>query len=377
MTAPLIDEDLLAQCNAIWAATTEQEREETQRRLEPPLLRLWDGDYKLQHVVACEYSANFEWINNDSGTGSTEIPFDSEAAMWIWDVKARMARGEKRNIHITVDKDGARWSGRMQDFSVQKREDGTVVLVVRWMHDYENLKWYQVWSNPNLPAALQFPRVFMLAGPAIWALKLSLFLQIKRENRSAWALSDDPLNIASWGSGLDMSNWNVVVKPTSFMDDLNAGTLWAIVSSRWKTWHDMAKRPLEDAELTVVVRRYLEGDPLPWPGANLRHGALVVDIVDKSGYYTGTSNGGNLYSGLTRAVAKFADDFIDSTLDLIVDADVPGDYFMPGYKSTHVSMPYVIYREGEETGIRSSTFTYSPSTAVQVNAGGHSMPGVV
>lgn len=372
----LIDEDLLAKCNEIWAATQAQEKDETLARLEPPLLRLWDGDYNLQHILACEYSANFEWVDNDSGTGATEIPFDADAALWIWDVQARMARGEHRNVHITVDKDGARWSGRMKDFSVQKNEDGTVVLMVRWLHDYENLKYYQVWSNPFLPAAVQFPRVFMLAGPAIWSLKLSLLLQIMRDQQHWWALPDDPLDPASWGAGQDMSDWSIVVKPTSFLGDMAAGTLWTVVSSRWRTWHDMAKRTLEDAELSVVARRFLDGDEQPWAGANLRHGALVIDIVDKSGYYTGTSNGGNIFTGLTRTVARFADDFIDTTLDLVVDTDIPGDYFLPGWKSTNVAMPYVIYREGEETGVRSSTFTYSPSTAIQVNVGGHSLPGV-
>ncbi|MDJ0404040.1 phage tail protein [Rhodococcus erythropolis] len=371
-----IDQDLLDRCNAIWAATQAQEKQDTLSRLEPPLMRLWDGDYNMHHIVGCEYSANFEWINNDSGTGLTELPFDSAAAQWIYDVKGRIARGEKRNVHISIDKNGARWSGRMQDFSVEKRDDGTVVMVVRWIHDYETLKHYQVWCNPFTAAAVQWPRVFMLAGPGIWALKCSLFLQIMRENTSLWRIPDDPLNLNSWGSGLDMSNWSVVVKPTSFMQDLAAGSLWTVVSSRFKTWHDMAKRPLADGEYTVVVRRWFTGDELPWPGANLRHGALVVDIVDKSGYYTGTATSGSMFTGLKRTVAHFAENFIDSTLDLVNDNSIPADYLKAGVKSTDKAMPYVVFREGEETGIQTSTFLYTPSTATQINVGGHSAPGV-
>ena len=53
--------------------------------------------------------------------------------------------------------------------------------------------------------------------------------------------------------------------------------------------------------------RYLPGDPLPWPGADLRYGTLVIDIVDKSGVLTGTSHGGTIFSGLQRTVVQFGE----------------------------------------------------------------------
>ena len=377
MTAPVLEGTLLERCNAIWEATVAQEKRETLCRLEPPLVRLWDGEWHWQGEVAAEYMGNFEWKDNDTGSGVIEIPFDHYTARWIWDEKGRMARGEKRNVHITVDKNGARWSGRLEDVTVDNREDGSVVLVARFLHDYENLKWYQIWSNAFLPAAVQFPRVFMLAGGARWALLTSLFLQVMREQTSAWHLPDDPLQKATWSSGgLDMSNWSVAVQPHSFMDDLNEGILWGLVISRWQTWHDVAKPILEDAELSVVPRRYLEGDPPPWPGANLRHGCLVIDIVDKSGYYTGTANGGNQWDGLQRTIANFTSDFIDSTESLISDTNMPSEYSQPDFKSTNKIAPYVSYLMGDETGIQTSKFTRIPAKGIQVNCGGHSMPGV-
>ncbi len=33
------------------------------------------------------------------------------------------------------------------------------------------------------------------------------------------------------------------------------------------TWYRMAESTLEDAQLMVVCRRWLTGDPQPWPGA--------------------------------------------------------------------------------------------------------------
>lgn len=376
LTAPVFETTLPDACEEIWRATLEQERREQIARLQPPLIRVWDGAWNWQGEIAAEYAGKFTWVSNDTGAGEIELPFDHYVARWVWDERGRMERGEYRNVHITVDKDGARWGGRLEECTVDKREDGSVVLVLRFLHDYENLKWYQVPPAPFLPINLiQFPRVFMLAGGARWALLTTLFFQIMREQTSMWSLPDDPLAGNSYNT-LDQSNWSVVVKPHSFMDDMNDGILWAFVASRFQTWHDIAKPILEDAELSVVCRRYLEGDEPPWPGANLRHGCLVVDIVDKSGYYLGTSNGGTIWDGLRQTVANFASDFIDTTESLINDTDIPSEYYTPHWMGTKKRLPVVQYWEGEETGIQSSKFHRIPTKGVQVNCGGKSMPGV-
>ncbi|WP_306365300.1 phage tail protein [Nocardia sp. CC227C] len=364
---------LQEQCEAIWAATTAREEAEARKRLEPPKVRIWSGDWDLAGVLSTEYTAEFSWIDNETGPGLTEIPLADPLAKWIWQVKDRVEAGAKRNIYITVDKDGARWSGRLHDHTIEKREDGARVLVVRWLHDFDMLKYYLVWCNPFLPDFVQFPRVFFLAGPSIWGLKTALFLNVMREQESLWELPDDPMDQGAVG----MSNWSVVVKPTTFLDDLNAGTIWSIPNSRFKYWTDMSKDILEDAQLSVVCRRFLvDDDPQPIAGETLRNGCLVIDIVDKSGYYTDTSNGGDPFLGLKRTFAQFAEDFIDEVVEDVIDPAVPDSYKVPGLKLTDKTTPYVVYMEGDETGIESSKFTFTPSTAIQVVAGGHSMPFV-
>jgi len=363
--------DLQAQCEAIWQATLDQERDETRIRTDEVVIRLWDGDWGQQHLMRNEYSAGFAWISNDSGPAQTEVPFDSPEGFWLYDMWGRMERGEKRNVHISAEYCGARWSGRMDKCVVEHREDGDTVVVVDWLHDYENVKWYTVWSNSFLPAAFQAPRAFLLGGPVTWVLKMALHLQHIREHNPLITIPDDPLDFASYLDALDMSTWDVVVKPTTFVDAMDSGVVWGLVSSRWQNWHDMAHVMLEDAELSVVCRRYFDGDPDPWPDANLTHGTLVIDIVDKSGVYIGTANGGTVFDGLTRTVAEFAEDFIDSTENLIEDTDQPQDYFLPNNKLTHKEHPYVTYRQVEK-----GQFINSPAKGIQVNVGGHSMPGV-
>ena len=169
----------------------------------------------------------------------------------------------------------------------------------------------------------------------------------------------------------------MVVKPISFMDAMASGALWGIAASRFKNFHDLAKPMYQDGEITPVIRCYLEGDPPPWPGANLRHGTRVVSFEDRSGRYTtGTATGGSIWDGLIRTISEFVGDFIDSTTSLATDTTIPVEYFEPGSKRTQKELPFAVWRDGEITGLETYRFRKTPSKGIQVITGGHSMPGV-
>lgn len=362
----------------IKAAVEVQKLNEEKLRREIPLVRLWDAEWNLQFALGNEYSAKFSWVSNDTGPGQLELPFDCAAAQWIYDYQSRLDNDEGHTIGVTVDYQGMRWNGVLDKFAVEQREDGDVVLVVDLVHDYEHLKFYTMVSNPFLVEAIQFPRAWLVAGPITWILRLSLFMCLFREHNPVLTFPDDPLDLDNWLTmGLDMSEWHVVVKPESFLDALASGVAWGVATARWTNLHDMMHYILEDGELSVECRRYLPGDDPPWEGANLRYGALVVDFIDKSGIFVGTSHGGSIFDGLTRTVTEFADDFLDSSLDVVTDAATPGDYFTAGKRFTDPVKPYVVFYEGDTSPIQSSSWVYQPTKCVQVECGGHSMPGVV
>ncbi|WP_306365244.1 phage tail protein [Nocardia sp. CC227C] len=337
-------------------------------RTRPPLVRLWDGDWILRGQVAHTYSASFQEVDAETGIGKLELPEDYYLSRWIIDHDSR----PNKNIHVTVDKDGVRWSGRMESYEIEKNPEGLTLVRVLFKHDYEEFKHIVCWSNPFLPAEVQFPRLWLMFGPAKWALKLTLLVNIMRLESSAWMLPDDPMDPTQWFN-FDQSTWSMVVKPLKIEDD---NSPFAVVYSRFRDFHTVAKNILADGQLTPTFRRYLDGDEPPWPGANLRHGCLVIDIEDKSGWTSETSFGGNLFTGLVRAVTNIASDGYTENVDVIDDPAFPDEYYQPGWKGTMPSAPGIVYRETKRNGIVSSGFVSRPATDVQVVTGGHSMPGV-
>ncbi|WP_280395567.1 hypothetical protein [Nocardia brasiliensis] len=195
-------------------------------------------------------------------------------------------------------------------------------------------------------------------------------------NSSIWTLPDNPLDLSKWFN-FDMSTWAQVVKPDLTPDN----SVNAIVYGRFKYFHDVSKKVVADAQLSWECRRYLKDeDEPPWPGANLKNGCLVWDLIDSSAFNTGTSFGGDMFGGLVQAVTDFfvsdSDKTMSDTRRTLPDPNFPPEYSTPGYKGTLPACPGVIFYETENGGVSSSEFSWKPATDVGVVGGGKSMPGV-
>jgi hypothetical protein len=351
-------------------------------------VRLWDGDYNLRGVCAGWREIEFEFIENDVGTASLKLSLEHYMAKWILDHKGRI----KRNVHITIDKQGARWSGRMDSYKVTRTKEGDVFMDITFKHDYEELKHILVWANPFLRPEFQWPKLWIIFGPAKFCLMTTLFCQILRLETSLWTLPDNPLDINEWmGPSFWPGNWRQIVKPFPLFGDNSNLT---VVFSRFKPFYDVAKTVLEDAQLSMTCRRYIAGeDPHPFSDLSgvldnvvaedffslipLRNGCLVWDIKDRSGWGTGTAFGGSLLTGLIRAVVNIASDGTTEGVDVFTgDPTFPGQYYIPGLLGTNPRAPWVVFEEGPFTGIESSEFMYYEATDTSVVLGGKSAPGV-
>ena len=366
MTAPVIDP--VVDVDASISVIEDQRKRWKQARIARPMVRIWDGDWNLFGFVSGELKAGFRLVENETGQAYIRLSVRHYIAKWIADHRGR----DKKNVHVTFDKQGVRWGGRLENYKLVKEKGGVVYLEATFKHDYEEVKHVRCWSSPFLPAEIQFPKVWMCFGPAKWALSVTLLVNIMRLESSIWMLPDDPMDRSQWFD-FDQSNWSIVVKPFEFAGD---SSVFTTVFSRFRSWHELAQRALEDAQLSVRCTRYLEGDPPPWPGANLRHGCLVIEIVDKSGWNTETGFFGSLLTGLQRAFTQVGSDGMTEGVNLVPNPNYPPQYYEPGYKGTLPKAPWVVFMEGPHTGIKSSEFTWYPATDVQVVVGGHSAPMV-
>lgn len=362
---------LAEQCDAILAATNARDRRLRELTRSSPVIQLHDGHMNLQHVVRAENSQEWEDVDNDSAPGQVRIDFAFDEAQWLWDMEQRRRGGETIHVIVTVEHVGRRWSGVMTSAVVEWGEVGHAVLTAHFISDYQQLKDRTLWANPGLPAAFQFPKVFVLGGPTPWVLLTALYLNLKRAHGGPLTLND-PLASQAYTA---QNDWPIVVKPISFTQAMADGHVWSVLASRFKSWHEAAEMILADAELSVSWRRWMRGDPPPWPGADLRHGALVIDIVDKSAAQEGTSQGGSVIDGLVRTARRFVNDFLENRDDPIAGLPAVPQYTEPGYLGTDPRVPYVFFGPNHP-GLKRITAEWTPAQYVRLTVGGHSMPGV-
>lgn len=357
-----------------------------------PTVMLYDGDWVYRGTVYGEIAGSMNIEVNETGTIQLRLPIDLDdprrtwAAFWALDEEARGTS----NIHVRIEMMGARVCGRMKARNgvTLVRSDKGDEVVIDFLDDIEELKFVHTAGNPWLPISLlQQPKAWMLLAPADTAVLTTLACNLPRLNIVNIDVGEilDLLNPENWTVAGAMDSllhvWQqsqIVVKPWNALESV--APLSLAVGSIKTSIFEVAAPILEDAELQWDLRRWFDGDPEPWEGAGtwwIRPGTLMVGIVNKSAFREGTSILGNLFTGMSRTIADLTSNYVEDTYDLVTGdpIDVTG-YRIPGWLDTVASHPYVVYRDGDITGIETSEFSRSPGGACRINVGGQSMPGV-
>ncbi|WP_027503250.1 Gp37-like protein [Rhodococcus sp. UNC363MFTsu5.1] len=365
------------------AAVRAREAELQAFRLIAPVIKLWSGKKsdQLQYIVRCENE--YDWLDNenDTGPGVVKIDADYEEAQWLWDIKGRKDRGETIDVLVTVDYVGRRWSGFLDNVTMATNDLGQSIVTANFLSDYEQLKWRHLWATPSTPAGFQPFKVFMLGGPTDWALGTALKLNLARAHGRPSGMGwMDPLADGS----ADYRNWPIVLKPLDYETAATRGTTTGLVLSRFKTFHECAESMLDDADLTLRWRRYMPGDALPWPGAQVAYGTLVVWFENNSGGLTPNTSGG-LLEGIGQLIRIFVSALvegigggslpIENSEQAIVGIPPIPQYQVPGYLGTEPRGPYVFYPAGSP-GVVSQSANIKLARGHRLTGGGHSMPGV-
>ncbi|MEV0031440.1 hypothetical protein [Nocardia sp. NPDC050793] len=347
----------------------------------PPLIRLWtnqqDGSpgLTLRGRVNETVAGKFPWRNNQSQGGLLRLRLDHHLARWLTSIPDDP--DAKKNVVITVDCMGGakRWSGLLADWKVVTK-NRIHYLDVDFVDDLQFLQFMLGPPNPALPIPVfQFPRVLPIFGPAKWAVSMMILINLIRLNGHPWTLPDDPFNTESWDDLIDWSDWQVFVKAKAF--DLDDSSLWTILATRMNRLDQVFADALDDAQLTLTYRRILtvDGEVSPIDGVpDIANGALVLEVVDNSGYYGtgGTGTGGGIAAGLQRSVAQFLSGFVEDYRVLVSDDQTiwPDEYYQEHYHGTVPPVPHVTIRDSRYSQIETGQLTWSPAKAVSVIVGG-------
>lgn len=348
-----------------------------------PLIRFWmnnpDGSAGLVYVGRVDYDdtikGSFPFKNNTPTQGVVELRDDNYIAIWLKQLPNDPTL--KKNVVITVDfYNGAkRWSGIMDKWNV-KSKDGVKYLEVTFDDDLKFLQFIVAPPNPALPLdVFQFPRVWAQGGPAKWAVSTLLWVNLWRNESSAWTLPDDPFDINSWTAEWDMSEWQCLVKCDPFASD--DSSLWTFLSSRMNPIDSVIADCLDDAQLTITYRRIItdDGETCNVNGiTNVANGVLVYEIVDNSNATAleGTFLQGTIVDGMVRSVVDYTAGFVEDSFNEVIDDETlaPDEYYQSGFLGTMSVMPWVVIRDNEWTPIESSELSWGPSKNVSVIVGG-------
>lgn len=359
-------------------------------RVAKPIIRLWMNDPEYAANAGAVYvgridlddtiRGSFPFKNNSPSEGVIELRDDHYIAMWL--KKLPNDPELRKNVVITVDFYGGvkRWSGLLDKWEVKTRE-GVKYLEVTFQDDLTFLQYLLCPPNPALPIPVfQFPRLFMLAGPAVWSVSMIIFLNLLRTQANLWTLPDDPFDFESWDFESyddlwDWSDWQTHIMAPQFLED---NSLWTFLSSRMNPVDAVIADTLDDAQLTIKYRRIITDDGESCsPNAfvkNVKNCALVFEIVDNSNITAleGTFLEGTIVDGFVRSVVQYGTGFVEDVFNMITEDQTlaPDEYYNNGYLGTVAKMPWVVLRDNEWSSIESSSLSWGPSKNVSVIVGG-------
>lgn len=356
-------------------------------RMAKPMITFYrnqaDGSPGLEYYGRVDYrdtvKASFPFKKNVSAQGVMELRFDHYISEWMRSIPNDP--GQCKNVVIRIDFFGGklRWTGLLHHHAVKMR-DGIHYMELTFNDDLQFLQFLLGPPNPVLPIMVfQFPRVLPILGPAKWACSVMILINLIRKEGNLWQLPDDPFDLSQWLSLLptEWATWQCHIKANPI--PLDDSSLWTVLGTRMNPIDSVLADALDDAQLTIRWRRCFSDEGEQVDGLLFvqtpANGALILEIVDDSGYYsplTGTFLAGSIVDGMVRSVVTYVGGFVEDTSTVIMDDEslYPDEYYGPGWLATLASAPWLVIRDTSWTPIQTAELTWSPATAVSVVVGG-------
>ena len=340
---------------------------------EQPEIDVFDKNWEYVAPVSGVIAGNAEEIVNDSGEVEWAMHADFPVARWAAD---EVPEGE--DIHVRIRQSGNVWTGKVSVVDESMDSSGVEVVKFEGLHDMQHAKKLYCFPNPWFGASLQWPKIYIWYGAVRTGLLQMKMLNLIRRYQPGFVPIGGIFSPFNYGR-LDIDNWAQIVDPRGLgMEDTSMHTM---IVTRMGQFMEIARPMLEDASERLVARRWLPGDPQPFPEyCTLRFPTLIWSIEPMGGLRGPT---GTMVDGLIQLVRSIASDGITETTEA-VPYDPPIEYRDVGWGTKVASPAVVFYRaqrwtrmEGSgQVGVRSWKRRVHKALATSIITGGRS-PGWV
>lgn len=293
-------------------------------------------------------------------------------------------------VPVIYDKDGYRWSGRI-DVAHDQYKDGKRTVECELIGDKHWLDRILAWPNPFLPIWVQDPSQWFGMGPGLTVIYTLLAEQAFRIQSGLWEIINDigslDLNFAGWIEELtsrsDMSVSDIMnvlhtpicVVPINPITDTSA---WIEINGRMDTVWKLIQQQLLDNGFDLTAVMWLPGDPqpqgIPLP---LTQPTVVVTLFDRSGI---TGPTGTFIDGAVVDVVQLEGSLLGNALAPLLDPNDTqpyvetdlGEYLAPEIGVDFVDPWVILDLDVDKSGIIDYSVDHHHPLAWQVVTGGQS-----
>lgn len=347
---------------------------------------VFDNRYVQVGVVA-DYMETKVDFNRNKPSGATIVLDQSHP------LAAGFLNCDTTVIPMVTHVEGKRWSGRVDECHRVRDENGIITYEVQLISDWAFYQRLLAWPSPLAPLAIQFPRNFIMLGPACTCIKTTLLLALMRLQIPLWDLQplvdvlsavgsvggvgsvskwrdmdtdaeNNPWDIGNWLSGITSSaSFPVAVVGINPFTDTSR---WTAFSARMTPMDQLFDQILKDEGLDMTAVVLFPGEVGPG-GMTVSRPTILLDVVDKS---TATGPTGTFLDGLVYGVAKFLDDGFTQVVEATT-RNPSAKYNIKGFFGIDEKDPWITIDDDDPQVVKSRLSSYHP-VARDVIVGGRS-----
>lgn len=356
----------------------------TESAQQRPLVRMQDCN--LNHVarIGNEMSVRTEEIATDVGEAAVVL----RGGDYLSDFVKRIRVEE--DLHLSVDPIATkptfltRWGGKITTVNAKRDSRGVHTVELIATSNREHQRHTLIAANPVTPPELQLPKMWFIPANARTGCAFTLAVN---HARLFLPVLQIPTNILNPGAWLDvhLGNFSPLNWPQqiAFVNAFLDRSRLSLVAGTWTDFHSATMDILKDAGcISRVYTFFTEDEENPHDEleamvgkdvaalARPQRNCVVHKFLDLSGHEGVT---GTAADGVINLFASTADNLISQTV-IRIDRDGDGepDPLIQQALGIAPKPPWVVFREGQHSGIVESNVSYHKGPVKTIMTGGKS-----